>query len=65
MDDYTKQLEQQLEEVKDKLAESQRQLEYADDELRYLRDENDELKTRVLKYKQEVEQLEHQSHGSF
>jgi septal ring factor EnvC (AmiA/AmiB activator) len=63
VDDYTKQLEQQLEEVKDKLAESQRQLEYTDTELRYFRDENEQLKDMILKYKSDAQQLEAQSHA--
>ena len=60
-DDYTKQLEQQLEELKDKLATTERQFEATDTELEYLRVENDQLKDMIQKMKHDNEQMRHQS----
>lgn len=60
-DDYTKQLEQQLEELKDKLATTERQFEATDSELRYMRDENDELKNMIHKMKHDNELMRVQS----
>lgn len=61
VDDYTKQLEQQLEELKDKLAAAERRESDIDNELRYVRDENDQLKDMVQKMKHDNEQMRHQS----